>query len=160
MRRDNFTATIDTVSDDPMLRIEYDGPTDDLGRRLTDPADELYTAADVDAAFRLTEPVEASDAAGVFSLSHRVTGEFLLEANTTADRVFDLIAAARDADDGSSYQITIDTAELGLTSADTDTEADDEDRTRVVHELHALFVYDASGELLRQHSLIPSGVEI
>lgn len=164
MRRDNFTATIDTAPDDPTLRIEYDGPTDDLGRRLTDPADELYAAADVDAAFRLTEPVEASDAAGVFSLSHRVTGEFLLEANVTADQMFDLIAAARDADDGSSYQITIDTAGLGPAPADTEThtqtETDSDDRTRVVHELHALFVYDASGELLRQHSLIPSGVEI
>ena len=163
MRRDNFTTALpDAAQDDPTLRIEYDGPTGDLVRRLTDNTDEVHPAADIDAAFRLTDPVDQPDAGGVFSLSHRVTGEFLLEANTTAEQILDLIAAARDSED-QSYSIQIAASESATDAdgfddseavTDTDTDAD------VVYELQALFVYDTSGELLRQHSLIPSGVEI
>ncbi len=159
MRRDNFTTALtDAAPDDPTLRIAYDGPAGDLARRLTDRSETLYAAADVDAAFRLTDPVEEPDATGVLSLSHRVTGEFLLEANAPAGQVLDLIAAARDGEE-QSYTVRIEAD--GVDTESTDAAAGvDADDSGLSYEFQALFVYDTSGELLRQHSLIPSGVEI
>jgi hypothetical protein len=160
MRRDNFTTALtDAAPDDPTLRIAYDGPADDIARRFTDRSEELYAAADIDAAFRLTDPVEEPDATGVLSLSHRVTGEFLLEANAPAGQILDLIAAARDGEE-QSYAVRVKVDNIDLERTDAAASGVDADEAGLTYELQALFVYDTSGELLRQHSLIPSGVEI
>ena len=85
------------------------------------------------------------DTTGVFSLTHRITGEYLLEVNADATDVLDLVDAARDrGEDDASYRIQVERA----------------DENPVVYEMDALLVYDKEGDLLRQHSLIPSGVEL
>ncbi|PSP15511.1 hypothetical protein BRC62_07225 [Halobacteriales archaeon QH_10_67_13] len=87
----------------------------------------------------------------------RPLGEFLLEANAPAGQVLDLIAAARDGEE-QSYTVRIEAD--GVDTESTDAAAVDADDSGLSYEFQALFVYDTSGELLRQHSLIPSGVEI
>lgn len=147
MRRDNFTVTVelpDAEPGRPTLVVAYTGPTATLTTQLTGEDGDAYPATEIDAAFRLQDPLEAADPAGVFSLTHRVTGEYLLEVNLPAETVLDLVEAARDADgDAGSYRVRIDCEDDPLE-----------------HEMDALFVYDSQGDLLRQHSLIPSGVEL
>ncbi|MFC7058734.1 DUF5793 family protein [Halovenus salina] len=147
MRRDNFTVTVelpDADPDRPTLHIEYTGPTVTLTTQLTAEDGDLYPAEEIDAAFRLQDPLDVADSAGVFSLTHRVTGEYLLEVNVSAETVLDLVDVARDADgEAGSYLVCI--------------EREDDP---IEHEMDALFVYDSQGDLLRQHSLIPSGVEL
>lgn len=146
MRRDNFTVTVRlSDADHSTLDIEYTGPTATLTAQLTDEGGDLYPADEIDAAFRLQEPLDADDATGVFSLTHRVTGEYLLEVNADTETVLDLVRAARDADDATgSYNVRIER----------------EDDDAVTLEMDSLLVYDSEGDLLRQHSLIPSGVEL
>lgn len=149
MRRDHFTVDIGDgdSADKPMLSIAYDGPRKTLTSQLTDIDDELVSAADIDAAFRLLDDLDADDATGVFSLSHRLTGEYLLEVNLSAAELLTFISRARDGgedDDETSYLVHIER------------ENDD----AIVYEMSSLLVYDADGELLRKQSLIPSGVEL
>ena len=147
MRRDNFTVTarLDPDAGSPTLDIEYTGPATTLTTQLTAESGELYPSEEIDTAFRYQGPTESEDVAGVFSLTHRVTGEYLLEVNVDAETILDLVRAARDADeDAGRYHVRIERAESDA----------------IHHEMDALLVYDNEGDLLRQHSLIPSGVEL
>jgi hypothetical protein len=147
MRRDQFTAAVqDLSSDSPTIDIVYDGPEDELGNRLREEGEPL-AATDLDAAFRLLAPSDAGEdtaSEGVFSLTNRLTGAYLLEVNIDADTMRDLVAAAREVDDDARYRIHI--------------RIDRDDS--VTYEMSALFVYNSEGKLLRQRSLIPSGVEL
>jgi hypothetical protein len=147
MRRDNFAVGV-SESGTPTLDITYEGPPEELASHLTDDSGEVFDAERIDAAFRLQEPLdENGETTGVFSLTHRLTGAYLLEVNVAAEALLGLVEAARDAAETASYRIRIAAAS-----------ADETDP--VVYEMSALFVYDSDGELLRQRSLIPSGVEL
>ncbi len=147
MRRDHFTVTAENTAPEtdamPTLAVTYSGPAGTLTARLESATGALPDGEDVDAAFRLQAPADAEDATGVFSLSRRLTGDFVLEANAVAEAVFALVDAARRGD-GTEYRIRIERSG-----------ADD-----VVIRKETLLVYDNEGSLLRQHSLIPSGVEL
>lgn len=147
MRRDHFTVEAESLdpagADCPTLDIVYDGPKETLTAQLTE-GGELISAADIDAAFRFQEEHGVEDATGVCSLTHRVTGEYLLEFNAGAATVLGLVDAAREDSDEATYRIRINR----------------NDDTPIVYDLDSLLVYDAEGNLLRQHSLIPSGVEL
>lgn len=149
MRRDHFTVAVPNAdTGQPMLDISYDGPSELLRQQLSDDAGDVFEPGTVDAAFRLQESLDESETDGVFSLTHRLTGEFLLEVNMAAGDLLSLIDTVRgeseEEEEGSSYRIRID--------------PDDGDPIEL--EKAALFVYDADGDLLHQQSLIPSGVEL
>jgi hypothetical protein len=149
MRRDYFTLDVRNLDADgpPTAHIDFDGPADQLRDRLTD-ADGPLAPEELDVAFRLQDPPEAGDAAGVVALTNRVTGEFALELNAAAADVFRFIDAARefgkeaDADCRYRVVVTIDGAEL------------------LDNGMDVFLVYGPDGELLRGRSLIPSGVEL
>jgi len=153
MRRDYITLHVRpaaTASDGPAVPtivVEYDGPNDLLADRLQHTDGDPLDAADIDVAFRLQTAPDADDATGVFSLTDRLTGEYVLEANVAAEQLLELIPAARkDEDTGDCpgcYRVEL--------------RQDDDTRT---FEKETLLVYDDEGSLLRQHSLIPSGVEL
>jgi len=147
MRRDNFTVSVELPDDDtesPAVVIEHTGPVETLTEQLTGGDDQVYGADEIDTAFRLQDSLDRDDVTGVFSLTHRVTGDFLLEVNADATDVFDLVGSARTGDDDGRYTVRI------LRT----------DEDPVEHELKSLLVYDTEGNLLRQRSLIPSGVEL
>ena len=157
MRRDYFELDVDNVTwvdgggdpEKPLVRIDFRGPREELERRLSDPSGTYLDAEETDVAFRLQDSLEASDAQGVVSVTNRVTGDFVLELNQTADDVLTFIRAAR---------------EFGRTAADADdgryrVEVSIDDEV-VAYEKQTFLVYDAEGNLLRSHSLIPSGVEL
>jgi hypothetical protein len=157
MRRDHFeldARNIDWVETgdppaQPKVVIDFNGPRETLTERLTDAENELLEGEETDVAFRLQDPLDAPDAAGVVSVTDRVTGDFLLELNESADDVLRFVRAAReygqstDGDEG-RYEVVL--------------QIDGE--PVVTYSKNTFLVYDANGSLLRSKSLIPSGVEL
>jgi hypothetical protein len=140
MRRDHFTVATEPERDTPAVAVVFDGPGGTLTERLAD--EGVPAAEDTDVALRLQGPVDDADTEGVLSLTRRLTGEYLLEANVDAADVLAVVSAAREGE--GTYTVRIERPE---------------DET-VVYEKETLLVYDEEGSLLRQHSLIPSGVEL
>lgn len=155
MRRDSVTLEVANVSwygdgrdpRQPTLTIHVDDDASTLRERLLD-GDVPLDAGDVDVTFRFQGSPDDADQPGVLALTNRVTGEYLLEVNAGATAVEEFVSAARrygeHTGDATKYRTRI--------VADDEPLADLEKRT--------LLVYSSDGELLRQHSLIPSGVEI
>lgn len=157
MRRDYFSLdviNVDWVEDGgeparPTVIVEFEGPTDPLYDRLTTEDGTFLSAGDIDVAYRLQDPIDLTDARGVVGVTHRITGDFILELNERAESVFKFIRAARrygelsSVEDG-QYAMEITTGDDILTTLEKET----------------LLVYDEDGNLLREHSLIPSGVEL
>ncbi|GAA0677493.1 DUF5793 family protein [Natronoarchaeum mannanilyticum] len=156
MRRDYFTlevSNVDWVEDDgepakPTVRIDFEGPASTLRERLTGTDDELLDADQTDVAYRLQTSLD-DDATGVVSVTNRITGDFVLELNEDADDVLKFIRAARrygehdpDSDGRYGVRIHIEGDEL------------------VTYDKRTFLVYNEEGNLLRNHSLIPSGVEL
>jgi hypothetical protein len=147
MRRDNLSVDVhlgggSEGDSPPTLHVTVDrstdGPADDLLRPGTEPLD----ADDVDVALR-----RGDDDAGVLSIARRLTGEYLLEANVESEAIEALVAAAGDATGEKRYRVVID--------------EDPPDRSSDHNfEKRTLLVYDAAGNLERENSLIPSGVEL
>lgn len=158
MRRDYFELDVQNVDwvatggepEKPLVKIDFSGPPELLHERLTGPAGELLDAAETDVALRLQEGPDADgQIVGVVGVTNRITGDFVLELNEAADDVFRFIRAAREygatsGDDNGRYrvEITVDGEPL------------------VEYEKRTFLVYDADGDLLRERSLIPSGVEL
>lgn len=156
MRRDYFSLDIGNVDwldgegdpEKPRVTIDFEGPAQTLRTRLTGTDDEHLDAAETDAAFRL-QPASDDGDEGVFGLTNRLTGEFILELNEDVDTVMEFIRAARrygeavpDADSWYQVRIRIDDEEV------------------VTYDKRTFLVYDDEGNLLRKDSLIPSGVEL
>ncbi|CCQ35554.1 uncharacterized protein Nmlp_1346 [Natronomonas moolapensis 8.8.11] len=147
MRRDYFTLETAGVtaeeSEEPSVSITYEGPTDELETRLRRDDGQL-DGDGVDVAYRLHEPLDTDAPAGVFAVSDRITGEYVLEVNATSAPVLSVVEAAS-ADADGRYRLVIET--------DGGTRLAEYDKS-------TLLVYDGDGNLLRDRSLIPSGVEI
>jgi len=147
MRRDYFTLETAGVTADesgePTVSITYEGPTDELETRLRREDGQL-DGDGVDVAYRLREPLDAEAPTGVFAVSDRVTGEYVLEVNAESASILSVVEAAS-ADADGRYRLVIET--------------DDGDRL-AAYDKSTLLVYDGDGNLLRDRSLIPSGVEI
>lgn len=149
MRRDYFSFDAQGVQSDdsgrPVVLITYEGPTDEFDSRLRR-SGTLLDGDDVDVSYRLRDGLDTDSPAGVLAVADRVTGEYMFELNADAEGVFAVAEAVADTDgsDG-NYRIVIET--------DDGTELATYDRSM-------LLVYDHDGELLRDRSLIPSGVEI
>lgn len=157
MRRDYFSLQVRNVAwadnegdpKRPTLIIDFEGPTDPLYDRLTDSEGDLLDADEVDVTYRLQDPVDFSDARGVVGVTHRLTGDFIFELNESVENVFKFIRAARQyeelsTDNECQYAIELQTDGEHVATFQKQT----------------LLVYNEEGELLREHSLIPSGVEL
>jgi hypothetical protein len=140
MRRDYFTVDIRHDDGVPTLGIEYDGPSGELRESLTTTDGATVAASDLDVAFRYQH---AGDG-GVLSLTDRLTGEFIFEVEVPVPLVDELVKAGSRHDGDGEYRVRL---------------TDDDGKSRV-YDKRTLLVYDSDGELLRQHSLIPSGVEL
>ncbi|ELY61054.1 DUF5793 family protein [Natronolimnohabitans innermongolicus] len=156
MRREHFTldvSNIDWVETDsepskPSVSIDFTGPETMLRERLTGPDGDVLAAEETDVALRLQGPL-GDETAGVVSVTNRVTGEFILELNESADNVLQFISAARGYGEGA-------TEDEGRYDVEILLEGDQ----YVTYDKRTFLVYDDDGNLLRQHSLIPSGVEL
>ena len=156
MRRDRFRLELSNVAwsdrgDDPRqptLAVHLDDPEEPETATLDGPLGEPLDADDVDVTFRFRRGGDGEADRGVLALADRVTGEFLFEVNAEGTALRSFVTAARRyaerTDDAARYRVQL--------HHDDEPVLDLEKRT--------LLVYSSEGELLRQHSLIPSGVEI
>jgi hypothetical protein len=152
MRRDYFTLDVEHVDGEtetaPVVHIDFDGPSEQLTHRFRGEDGDLLAADDIDVAYRLHGPVSEADTMGVVAVTNRVTGEFILELNAEAGDVVRFVDAARaygkDTDTDTRFRVGVSVNGDPLTT----------------YEKSTLLVYDPDGGLLRQHSLIPSGVEL
>lgn len=120
----------------------------DLRDRLNGNGDELLPAKGIDVAFRYQSAATDADASGVLGVTNRMTGAYILEVTTAAELIHTVTdVATRYAETcGTDRRYTL---QLG-TESDLITSYDK----------RTLLVYAQDGTLLRQHSLIPTGVEI
>jgi hypothetical protein len=157
MRREDLTLDVrdvgwietDGEARQPTVVVGVDSDAEaDVYERLGAPSGDLLTAEQTDVAFRLLGTLEDPDATGVVSVTDRVTGDFVLELNESADDVLQFIRAARRygerTDGDGEYRVIIRVGGEDV----------------VTYEKHTFLVYNETGELLREHSLIPSGVEL
>lgn len=155
MRRDSVNLEVANVSwhaegsdpRRPTLTFHVDDGVSTLRERVLD-GEASLDAGDVDVTFRFRGNADDEDEPGVLAITNRLTGEYLLEANVVTDKVVEFVAAARRygerTGDATRYRSRL--------VADGEELAEFDKRT--------LLVYSSDGELLREHSLIPSGVEI
>lgn len=151
MRREDFTLDVNTHDSDsgiPVLEVTFDGTPDDLLQRLLDRDGETPGSSETDLTFRLNDPLDEPGATGVLAITDRLTGEYVLEVDAPVETVVSFVRTARECDDRSD-----DDAEYRMVIL-----AGGEELAR--YEKRTLLVYGADGDLLRKHSLIPSGVEI
>ena len=156
MRRDYFNLDVedvDWVEDDgtpakPGVTIDFEGPGATLEERFADGEGGLLDAEQTDVAFRLQNDLDADESTGVVSVTNRITGDFVLELNQDAADVLKFIRAAREygraSDADKRYRVHIERG----------------DNHVVTYEKDTFLVYNTEGDLLRRHSLIPSGIEI
>lgn len=139
MRREDFRTDVDVDEPEPELTVAFEGTPQVLRDRL-DGGDPL-SAEDIDVAYRQTP----TDEPGVLSVTDRLTGEYIFEAPLDAAALRELVttAAAREEDER-DYTLRIDPG----------------DGQDFVFEKSTLLVYDADGNLDRERSLIPGGVEL
>lgn len=142
MRRDYFSLEVtDTGSGGlPTAHVVFDGPSEGMAGRLTDASGDPLDADEIDVTYRLQD-----GETGVFGVTNRVTGDFILELNAENEVVLGFIRAAREhGTEDERYRIRVTT----------------DDEPLLDHEKGTLLVYDAEGGLMRSDSLIPSGVEL
>lgn len=156
MRRDYFTLDVSDVDwvetdgepEQPRVVIDFHGPAQELRERFETPSGELLTADETDVACRLQGPLTDLDTDGVVSVTNRVTGDFIIELNEDAEDILAFISAARrygELENGDGhYHVSVRLDGEELTTYEKDT----------------FLVYNEEGDLLRKHSLIPSGVEL
>lgn len=154
MRREYFDLhvhNIDWMAADgdprkPTVVIDFDGPSEVLEARLAG-SDGFVEAVETDINYRFHE--EGPEGSGVLSITNRITGDFVLELNAESEGVLEFIRAARAygeaaADGEVRYRVTI-----GLDGEEI-----------LTHDKSTFLVYNHEGNLVRQHSLIPGGVEL
>lgn len=156
MHRDKLSARVGDIEwfdtgqqpSKPTFIITFDGPASDLRSRFQRPGSEQYTPADIDIFYRPHPSARPAASSGVLGLSDGMTGDYLLELNLGSDVIETLVAAVRQyasaAEAGPRYSVELWAGDHQLGTFDKET----------------LLVFNADGELVRQRSLPPDGLEI
>lgn len=138
----------DTDPEQPVLSITFDGDQSSIKPRLTASDGDILDDQTIDISIRLQDAPENATPGGVIAVTNREIGEYIAEINVDMEEMLTFITAAR------RYGESTDDIARYATRINTD------DGTIASFEKRTLLVYSNDGELLRQHSLIPSGVEI
>jgi hypothetical protein len=132
----------------PALRIQFGESDSGILERFEDSVTGHAYPDDIEVTFRLRGSSEESDTRGVLAISHSLTGEYLLELETSEDRIADFVNAvhwyAEEKDVQVRYEVWLCTEE-GLIWD---------------YEKHGLLVRGDDGDLLRSRSLIPTWLEV
>lgn len=156
MRREQFSLAITDVAwvdadaepRLPTVSIAFEGDPSVVKERLLAGTDEPTTAEDADLAVRLQRSADSGVAEAVIALTHRLTGDYILELTADPETVLTFTRAARQygelTEGGPWYRARVLAGNEVVAAFEKET----------------LLVYGPDGELLRQHSLIPGGVEL
>lgn len=156
MRREDISLAVSDAgwlhADDdprqPVLSLRLADTEETLVERLRTKEGDPLGADETDVTFRLHDDPDQPEATGVVAVTNRITGEYVLECNAEADSVLEFVRAARRYGEATGetalYRIELSAGE----------------ETIATYEKRVLLVYGEGGDLLREHSLIPGGVEI
>lgn len=156
MRREYFSLEVSNVDwvddgddpDRPMVTVVFEDGREQLIKQFSGSDGERLESSDIDFSYRLQDAVDDDEATGVVAVTNRMTGDYVCELNAPAADVLPFVSAARrygeTVGDGARYvaRFAVDDEEL------------------FSYEKQTFLVYGPDGDLLRSHSLIPSGVEI
>lgn len=140
MHREDFTVrTRPGDRGRPVVEIEYDGPRERLTDRLA-----VVTAApigpdDLEVAIR---PAPATRGGAILAIAGAATGAYLLETPVDPGAIDRVTSAARDRG--------VETVAVVLRPIDNDP---------IEFDTRTLLVYDQSGEIRHDRSLVPGGVQ-
>ena len=131
----------------PELVFQFDGDDETLIDQLPDTGTGGDYPEEIDVTFQLHSAVNNSDARGTLSLSDRTTGDYLIELEVSAQRIFDFVRAvhvyADEIGNEGGYIVCLEAAgELAME-----------------YIMEPLFVYKTDGDLYRARSLIPTWIE-
>ena len=101
---------------------------------------------EIDVSLQLHSAVDDMDARGTLALSDRTTGEYLIEMEVSAKRIFDFVLSVHQYADRVG-----DEGEYGVTF-------EAENGTAMEYIVEPLLVYKMDGDLYRPKSLIPTWV--
>jgi hypothetical protein len=142
MRRDRIDVSIrDPATAQPVLAIDFDGPSAQIADRLAGADGSGITEDELDVTVRYTGEDE-----GVLALADRVTGTFVLEVEVDVPALLEALGSIREVEDPADRRYRV-----RVTDASGNT---------VPFEKRTLLVYDDKGSLSRSESLIPRGVEL
>lgn len=156
MRRGRLSVALTNVDwveselppEQPYLSITFDGPEEELKERFRKSKDSGYTPDDLDFCYRIQQSSHPTVSGGVFSVSDRLTGEYLFEIDVSVKTIEKFVYAVR------RY----------ATTRDEETRYGVEIRVgnRPVAEFgkEIFLVYGSERTLLRHRSLIPDEIEI
>lgn len=159
MRREDITLAVshaeridpDGDPPQPTLSLLFEDDPESLSRRIESKDGKTLSADEIDVTVRLHADLQDPEATGVVAVTNRITGEYVLECNTDVETMIKFARAAR------RYEETTDDERYRVKLSAEDVTGE---TTVATYEKRTLLVYGESGELLREHSLIPSGVEI
>jgi len=131
----------DPATAQPVLAIDFDGPSAQIADRLAGADGSGITEDELDVTVRYTGEDE-----GVLALADRVTGTFVLEVEVDVPALLEALGSIREVEDPADRRYRV-----RVTDASGKT---------VPFEKRTLLVYDDKGSLSRSESLIPRGVEL
>lgn len=131
----------------PCLQVQIDIPEEMSIERLRGPDGEYYESDDVDVFYR-HQPVEPPVESGVLSLADRLTGEYILEIPASPHLIEKAVYAVQEY--GTHQEV----------NPQFETKIQIGDRQLASFSKETLLIYAIDDELLRDRSLIPSGIEI
>ena len=130
----------------PELVFQFDGDYETLIDQLPNTGTGGDYPEEIDVTFQLHSAVDDSDR-GTLALSDRTTGEYLIEMEVSANRIFEFVLSVHQYADKVGNE-----GEYGVTF-------EAENGTAMEYIVEPLLVYQMDGELYRSRSLIPTWVE-
>ena len=155
MQHDQFRFTFTNTertddaseTDQPLLRIECAESRENLSTKFATRVRDGMDTADIEISLRYLRPSTETET-GVLALTNSITGEYILECEGDTKPLPEFLQTARESvnhtDGRPQYTVEI--------------RAPDEVMARFKTDL--LRVYDGTGTLMRQDSLIPSDIEL
>lgn len=145
----SHTDRIDTdgVTLTPVLHLRFSGHSNELMAQLPNTGTGNEYPEDIDVAFQLQAPPDDSDASGDLTVSDRLTGEYIIEFEVAAKRVFEFVRSVHEYADVTGNEVSY------IVSLDA------EDGTAMEFQNQVLIVRTTDGELYRTLSLIPTWVD-
>lgn len=131
----------------PVLHLGFSGHSEELIDQLPNTGTGNEYPDDIDVAIQLRTSPDDSNATGVLAVSDRLTGEYLLELEVAAERIFAFVRCVHEYADATGDEVGY------IVSLDA------EDGTAMEFQKHVLLVRMTNGDLYRSRSLIPPWVD-
>jgi hypothetical protein len=137
----------DTTPEQPVISVSVPVSGETFEEYLQVGEETELAAEDIDVVYRYQTPKDESPGAGVISAADKITGRFIVEANTEPDVISQLVETAPEfAEETEQAPFAIEFT------------CDDDKTFRF--DQYVLLVYGQDNSLLRERSLIPNNITV